>query len=239
MLRMDINNRDHIYTTYIFRSAEYLDPSYYWWCIFLNHPCNYIAKSTRRRGDERVPLLRAFARRLAVSWSASMRRLTNSSSREQTLVRAIVPFFPRSIFPFFPFLSLFFFYFFSRDSTIAGTGFRCIPSLPLRSEPSSFVRRGTRGNDLLFTRFFTRLATATRRRDRRLRVAPELDKILLRENTSAFLPPSSTSPAIRFLAHFPVRPPWSFPLLPLRLGDHAWGCLAGEESCAKRNYRAR
>lgn len=36
--------------------------------------------------------------------------------------------------------------------------------------------------------------------------------------------------------------PWpsrSFPLLPLRLGDHAWGCLAGEESCAKRNHRAR
>lgn len=124
---------------------------------------------------------------------------------------------------FLSFLSYlyFFFYFFSRDSTIAGTGFRCIPSLPLRSEPSPLVRRGARGNDLLFTRFFTRLATATRRRDRRLRVAPELDKILLRENTSAFLPPSSTSPAICFLAHFPVRPPWSFPLLPLRLGDHA------------------
>jgi len=144
-----------------------------------------------------------------------MRRLTKSFSRKQTLV----PFSSDRYFSFFLFLLLLlFFSFFSRDSR-RSQALSCPISLPLRSDPlHSFVAVRTKRSSL-------HARTATRRRNRRLRMTPELDKILLRKHRT-FLPPSSTSPAI-LPPRFPVRSPRSFPLLPLRLEDPAGGCLAG------------
>lgn len=97
-----------------------------------------------------------------------MRRLTNSRDRFVL---------PRSILLLF--LSPFFFISFSRFSTKSQAQGFVAPLPP--GEMSSLRSRGAQSKSSLYP-FLYKLGSATRFRNRRLRMAPELDKILLRKN---------------------------------------------------------
>jgi len=191
-----------------------------------SEPSLVIAKVNSTKGTrEKSIFLRTFVGRLAVSRSASMRRLTNFSSREQTLVRAIVPFSPDR-FSFFYYYYLFYYFSFFFSFLLAKAIFlRSQPLGPLSPFPSPVRSEPTRSS-------------------RNESSLPSLLYTLTNRNT----PPESSPPCVwrqswikyyfeniaRFLfcprprrrlqhvllpVHPSVQPPRSFPLLHPRLGD--------------------
>lgn len=169
-----------------------------------------------------------FATCLAVSRSTSMRRLTNSRDRSVL---------PRSILLLF--LSPFFFICFSRFSTKSQAQRFIAPSLPPSLPPgemSSHRSRGARSKSSLYP-FLHKLGSATRSRNRRLRIAPELDKILLRKKKNACrvfdihtynFPFPCMVPTKLFLSSTPSLATWT-----------PQECISSAWISQKRNRRAR
>jgi len=183
-----------------------------------SEPSLVIMKVYSTKGTRKVRLLRTFVWRLAVSRSASMRRLTNFSSRDHSVL-------PQSIFLSFFYYYYYYYYYF--DFLLAILRSQALGSLspfpsPVRSEPTSLVRRET---NPLYPLCFIRSNRNTPLESSPPCVTPELDKILLRKHRTFFahvLDVTCNPPRIPLY----TQPPWSFSLLHPRLGDPAGGCLA-------------
>lgn len=212
----------------------------------LNHPCNYEQKSTRQkeRYERGIPLLRTFARRLAVSRSASMRRLTNflvARANARSRGRFVLP---RSVFlSFFSYHYFIFFNdFFSRDSKIAGTVGSVVspfPSPEERTHSTSFVAKRS---SFIPVAFFIRSDRNTRRREIVASVwRQSWIKYYFEKTSHVFWSPFPRRHLQLRPPPFPsVRPPRSIPLLiPLRLGDPAGGCWFRRREILRKAESAR